>query len=163
MYPSLLKNCTVNRAAGGWPQGAAPRLVSSRLVVIIMRRDDTLTDDDARIDDLIIFLSLSVTTAPHSMPSKTSLRPSLIMISRLFLSMFTRTRLPSLERLSPLSVLSDPRPLVRLATSLLTTTGTFHTGRDNLGVSFHQASVKRTESHTLCVFTPLLLPDMVMT
>lgn len=152
LYLDFYVNRRVDR-----PQGAA-----SSLVDFFTRRDDATTFQltTIRIDHLTVFLP-SVTTAPHLMPSRTSLRPILTMISRLFLSMFTRTRLPSLERLSPLSVLSDPRPLVRLATSLSTTMETFHTGKDNRGVSFLQAPVKRTESHTLCVFTQSHLPDMV--
>ena len=68
-----------------------------------------------------------------------------------------KNKAPSLERSFPPSVSLDPRPPERLATLLLTTTVTSLTGRDNPGELSHQVFVRRTESPTLLVFTPLPL------
>ena len=75
-------------------------------------------------------------------------------IKVLCLSIPTRTRHHSLEKLSPQRELLDPRLLVKHATLSLTTRVTSPTGRVSPGESSPRVTVRRTASPTQSVSTP---------
>lgn len=104
----------------------------------------------------LFYIGVSLARLPQV--AKISLRLPLTMTKPTYQSTPTRTRNPTLVPLSQSSVSSVLRPLVRLATSSLTTEVLCLSGKVNHMVSFLLESTPRTASPTTSVFTPLPPP-----